>query len=234
MHFATTHWSMVLAAGDQDQQASRAALESLCATYWYPLYAFVRPRVRRAEEAQDLTQAFFCHLLEKKGIEKADPERGKFRAFLLTSLKNFLHNAWEKEKTAKRGGGKSPVSINLEQGESRFLSEPHHTLTPEKLFDRTWVLTLLDLVLNYLREELAGEGKARHFELFKGTLTEGATAEDLRVASEALGISTAAAKQVAYRLRKRYRELFRLEVGRTLAPGEDVDSEIGRLLNCLG
>lgn len=234
MHFATTHWSVVLAAGDQGNLASREALENLCATYWYPLYAYVRPRVRGAEEAKDLTQSFFCHLLEKKGIEKANPERGRFRSFLLTSLKNFLHNQWEKEQAAKRGSGQSPVSINLEQGESRFQSEPHHNLTPEKLFDRSWVLTLLDQVLGRLREELASEGKGDHFDLFKGSLTEGATAEDLARAAEVLGISPAAAKQQAYRLRKRYRELFRQEVARTLAPGEDVDGEIGRLLNCLG
>ncbi len=233
MHFATTHWSLVLTAKDHGDQASRAALECLCSTYWYPLYAYVRPRVRGPEEAKDLTQAFFCHLLEKQGIGKADPERGRFRSFLLASLKNFMNNAREREKAQKRGGGRVLLTIDMEKGESRFLGEPFHTLTPEKQFNRTWVMALLDQVLSMLGEELDKQGKARHFVLFKGSLTDESTPEELRLASEALGISPAAAKQAAYRLRKRYRELFRLEVARTLAPGEDVDSEIGRLLNGL-
>lgn len=233
-HFATTQWSVVLAAGDGARQDSREALAELCRAYWYPLYAYVRRRVDDVHEAQDLTQAFFGHLLEKQAIAKADRARGRFRAFLVTALKNFLANEWEKARAEKRGGGRAAIPLDFEAGESRYRIEPADKLTPEMLYERRWILTLLDHVLEGLRSELAEAGKGEQFELLKDALTGEATAEQYERAAEALGISAAAAKQAAYRLRKRYRQRFREEVARTLADGEDVDEEIGRLLSALG
>lgn len=231
--FVTTRWSIVLAAGQAVSQESQGALESLCETYWLPVYAYVRRVVARVEDAQDLTQGFFAQLLEKEAIAKADPERGRFRAFLLTALKNFLTNERLKARAEKRGGGKLALSLDFDSGESRCLIEPSHELTPERLFERRWVLTLLDLVLDQLRIELVEEGKEPHFETFKAALTGEMANADYEEAAEALGMTAAGAKQAAYRLRKRYRELFRLEVARTVADDADVDDEIGRLLESL-
>lgn len=231
--FATTHWSVVLAAGELGRGESRIALAQLCETYWYPLYAYIRRRVDNVEEAQDLTQAFFCHLLEKQAIAQADRSRGRFRTFLVTALKNFLANQWQKARAEKRGGGRPALSLDLDSGESRYHIEPSHELTAETLYERRWVLTLLDRVLQSLRIELAEAGKADHFEQLKGALTGEATAADYQRAAEALGITTAAAKQAAYRMRKRYRQLFREEVARTVADEAEVDDEIGRLLATL-
>ena len=233
-HFATTRWSIVLAAGQNISGESRGALQTLCQTYWFPVYAYVRRRHSRAEDAQDLTQGFFAHLLSRDAIGKAEPERGRFRAFLLTALKNFLGGEREKAGAEKRGGGTTPLRLDFESGESRLKIEPAHDLTPERLFERRWVLALIDQVLESLRRELAAEGKEGHFEQLKGGIIGEMTAEGYDQAGADLGISAAAAKQAAYRLRKRYRELFRQEVGRTVAEDGDVDNEIGRLLGILG
>ncbi len=231
--FATTRWSIVLAAGHDFSLESRRALESLCETYWFPVYTYVRRLVSGVEDAQDLTQGFFAHLLDKDAIAKAQPDRGRFRAFLLTALKNFLANERQKARAEKRGGGKAPLSLDFESGESRYQIEPSHELTPEAQFERRWVLTLLDQVLNSLRIELAEAGKESQFEKLKGALVGEMTNADCEQAAEALGITSAAAKQAAYRMRKRYRELFRLEVARTVADDSEVDDEIGRLLETL-
>ena len=233
-HFATTQWSMVVAAAGADSPNSRKALAQLCETYWYPLYAYARRRVDNADVAQDLTQAFFACLLEQQTIAKADPNRGRFRAFLLTALQNFLTNEWEKARALKRGGGKPELSLDFDSGESRYQNEPAHDLTPEKLYERRWVLAILDQVLDCLKRELSEAGKAHYFEQFKGALTGETANDDYAQAADALGITQAAARQSAYRLRKRYRELFRQEVARTLSPDEDIDQEIGRLLQNLG
>jgi RNA polymerase sigma-70 factor (ECF subfamily) len=228
-HFATTSWSLVLAAGGRSQEA----LAELCQTYWYPIYAYVRRRVPDVNEAQDLTQGFFCRLLEKEAIAKAQPHRGRFRAFLLTALKNFLANEWNKARTEKRGGGKTKLSLDFGSAESLIQIEPFHELTPEKLFERRWVVALVNEVLNRLQAEFAGAGKLHHFEQLKGALTGELTADDYERAGETLGITTAAAKQAAYRMRKRYREMFRQEVARTTAGEEDVEDEMRRLLRNL-
>jgi RNA polymerase sigma-70 factor (ECF subfamily) len=232
--FATTRWSIVLAAGQSVSQETTDALEALCETYWLPVYAYVRRVVPRIEDAQDLTQEFFAQLLEKNAIAKADPERGRFRAFLLTALKNCLANERDKARAQKRGGGKPVLALDFDSGESLCQIEPSHELTPERLFERRWVLTLLDLVLEQLRRELAMEGKELHFQQFKAALTGDMASADYEQAAEALGLTPAAAKQAAYRMRKRYRELFRQEVARTVADDSEVDDEIGRLLEILG
>ena len=223
-----------MAAAKTNRREAQIALAQLCEAYWYPLYAYVRRRVGQVDEARDLTQAFFSHLLEKQTIARADRERGRFRDFLLAAFKNFLSNEADKARAEKRGGGKTPLSLDLESGESRYQIEPFHELTPEKLYERHWVLALLDQVLENLRIELATAGKAEHFEQFKEALTGEATAADYERAAAALAISPAAAKQAAYRMRKRYRQLFREEVARTVADEAEVDVEIGRLLASLG
>jgi RNA polymerase sigma-70 factor (ECF subfamily) len=231
--FATTRWSIVLAVGQADPRESQLALEALCESYWLPVYAYVRRVVARVEDAQDLTQGFFTQLLETEAIAKADPERGRFRAFLLTALKNFLTNERLKAQAEKRGGGKAALSLDFDSGESRCQIEPSHELTPERLYERRWVLTLLDLVLDRLRIELAEQGRESYFETFKTALTGEMDGTAYERAGEALGLTAAATKQVAYRLRKRYRELFRQEVARTVADDSEVDDEIGRLLETL-
>ncbi len=232
--FATTRWSIVLAAGDAARLESKEALELLCKAYWLPVYSYIRRSRKSAQEAQDLTQGFFAHLLEKDAIAKAHPERGRFRAFLLTALQNFLTNERQKARAEKRGGGKTPFSLNLDSGESRYQFEPSHELTAEKLFERRWVTTLLDQVLNSLRTELAVAGNAAHFEQLKEALVGEMASSGYELAASALGITPGAAKQAAYRLRKRYRDLFRQEVARTVADDSEVDDELSRLLGILG
>jgi RNA polymerase sigma-70 factor (ECF subfamily) len=154
--FQTTHWSLVLRAGHREDREAETALATLCERYWYPLYVYVRRRVADVAEAQDLTQEFFAWLLEKNTLASACPERGRFRAFLLTALKNFLMNQWDRANAQKRGGGIRRLSLDLDDGESRLRLEPAHELTPERLYERQWVLTLLDLVMRRLCEEWIG------------------------------------------------------------------------------
>ena len=223
----------MVSAGRPDEPAAQQALAELCQTYWYPLYAYVRRRVPNAHDAQDLTQAFFSHLLEKRTIARADRTRGRFRAFLLTALKHFLRNEWVRARAEKRGRGIPALSLDFDSGESRYQIEPTDEVTPETLYERRWVLTLLDLVLARVRAELTEAGKGAHFEPLKPALTGDATAADYESAGERLGLTAAAAKQAGYRLRKRYRQLFRAEVLRTVADEGDVDDEIRRILAVL-
>ncbi|MEQ8790533.1 MAG: sigma factor [Pirellulaceae bacterium] len=232
--FATTQWSVVLAAGERRGGDSRRALAQLCEAYWYPLYAYVRRREGDPHRAQDLTQAFFAHLLEKNAIGRADPDRGRFRAFLLASLKNFLANEYNKARAAWRGGDVACLSLDFDVGETRYRIEPRENVTPETLYERRWILTMLDHVLDDLRGELVAAGRGDQFEHLKSALTGEATAAEYESAAAALGVSAAAAKQAAYRLRRRYRELFRAEVAKTVADESEVDQEIGRLLETLG
>jgi len=232
--FVTTRWSVVLAAGEVAGHEAEDALAQLCTTYWYPLYAYIRRRVSNVHEAQDLTQAFFCHLLEKHVIARADRNRGRFRTFLLAALTNFLNNEWHKARALKRGQGNIELPLDFDSGDSRYQAEPSHELTPEKLYERRWVMALLEQVLGRLRRELADAGHAEHFEPFKGTLTGEASAAEYERAAATLGITPAAAKQAAYRLRKRYRQLFREEVAQTVGDEADVDDEIRRLMAALG
>lgn len=232
--FATTQWSLVVRAARSDDSAARAALELLCRRYWFPLYAFARRRVSEVHEAQDLIQEFFVRLLEKNSLAAASPDRGRFRSFLLASLKNFLANEWDRANAQKRGGGIERWSLNWDSGESRLSLEPAHFDTPEREFERQWALTLLDNVVRRLQDEFSLSGKSRQFELLKETLTGGRAALDYAAVAAELSMTEHAVRQAAHRLRKRYRELLRQEVADTVESDNDVEDEIGRLLASLG
>lgn len=230
--FGTTHWSLVLTAGEHRGVESEQALSELCEAYWYPIYAYVRRRTASVHQAQDLTQAFFQRLLEQQSIAAADPERGRFRAFLITACRRFLVNEWHKEHAAKRGGGVCLLSLDLQAGESRYAVEPADAETPEQLFERQWALTLLARVLDALRQEHVAKGKAEYFEVLKPFLSGAGGRYDEAAAK--LGVSTGAVKVAAHRLRSRFRELLRSEIAGTLQNPQDVDDEIRQLFTVLG
>jgi RNA polymerase sigma-70 factor (ECF subfamily) len=232
--FQTTHWSLVVRAGHREDRDADAALAALCQRYWFPLYAYVRRHTPDVHEAQDMTQEFFAWLLEKNTLAVATPERGRFRAFLLTAVKNFLANQRDRAKTQRRGGGVHTWPLDLEAGESRLNLEPIDDMTPERLFERQWVLTLLDLVMRRLQDEYESSGKADQFEQLKGVLTGDRDRLPYAAMAAELKMSEEAARQAASRLRKRYRELLRAEVSQTLAEPGDVDDEIRSLFEVFG
>lgn len=232
--FATTHWSLVLAARGGDSPQSRAALAELCAAYWYPLYAYVRRRGHDADEAQDLTQGYFARLLEKDDLRDVDRARGKFRSFLLASFQHYLCNEYDRARARKRGGGRQPLPLDFPDAEGRYTREPAHDLTPEKLFERRWALALLDQVLGRLREEMTRAGKGAHFEALKPYLTGEEPPGGQRAPADELGLSAGAVKVAVHRLRRRYRELLRAEIERTLERPEQVEEEIRDLFAALG
>jgi RNA polymerase sigma-70 factor (ECF subfamily) len=231
--FATTHWSLVLAARDRTSPEARAALAALCSSYWSPLYAFIRRQGYSADESQDLIQEFFTRLLEKDFLEDVDREKGRFRSFLVKACSHFLANERDRARAQKRGGGRTCISIHVENAESQYLQEPAHALTAEKLFERRWVLTLLDQVLARLKEEWIGADKGVLFDCLKTYLTgEKKTASYLQMA-HALRMTEGAVKVAVQRLRDRYRELLREEIARTLDDSGDIDEEIRNLFNAL-
>jgi RNA polymerase sigma factor (sigma-70 family) len=230
--FRTTRWSVVLAAGAGDERAAGRALEELCRMYWWPIYAFVRRHGHDADRAADLTQAYFLSLLERRDLERMDPERGRFRSFLLAALRNFLAKQRVREHTQKRGGGERPLSldIDLEDAEPRFVREPASDSSPERDFERRWAITLLERVLRRLREEAAAADASERFELLAPHLTGHGDAVPYREIGERLGLSESAVKVAVHRLRKRYGELLRAEVAETVAREDEVDDEIRSLL----
>jgi RNA polymerase sigma-70 factor (ECF subfamily) len=229
--FPTTLWTVVLNAGHDESTQAQQALARLCRDYWYPLYSFIRHRGYSPHDAQDLTQSFFAHLLEKRGFAHADPARGRFRTFLLAALKNFLANDWDRTQARKRGGGQAILSLDQAGAESRYQLEPSHELTPERHFERQWAMTLLDQVLGDLREEYRAEGNGDLFEEIKNALTgqRGAYAE----MAARLKRSEGAIKVAVHRMRRRYRELIRGRIAETVADA-DVDDEMRHLLAVLG
>ncbi|HUC84906.1 MAG TPA: RNA polymerase sigma factor [Candidatus Acidoferrales bacterium] len=231
--FATTHWSVVLAAVDGDGLGARAALSQLCQNYWYPLYAYVRRQGHSPQDAQDLTQAFFLRLLERNWLNAADRERGRFRTFLLTALQRFLADEWDKTRAQKRGGGFIHVPLQQDSFETRYGQEPADTLTPEQCYERRWALTLLDTVLHRVQEEYERDGKGDLFEQLKFCLA--GTGESLPYGELAvpLGMSEGAVKVAVHRLRKRYRELLRAEIARTVGCTAEVDEELRQLFRVL-
>jgi RNA polymerase sigma-70 factor (ECF subfamily) len=232
-HFATTHWSLVLAARDRAEPGAADALASLCGLYWYPLYAYVRRRGHGADEAHDLTQEFFARLLEKDYLADVDRDRGKFRAFLAAACNHFLANEHDRARAKKRGGGRRVLSLGAADAEGRYRAEPADDLTPEKLFERRWALALLQQVMTRLRDEFEAKGKGRLFDRLRGFLV-GEKGGGYRRAADELGLSEGAVKVAVHRLRQRYRALLREEIGRTVATPEQVEEEVRELFAALG
>ena len=228
--FATTHWSIVVSAGGIRSPDASRSLAILCENYWFPLYAFVRRAGHSAEDAQDLTQEFFVRLLDKHFLAAADSTKGRFRTFLITAVKRFLANEYDRVRAQKRGGGQRIVS--LEGLEARYRQEPADTLTPERIFEKQWALTLLDQVLARLQAEMITASKAALFDALKGHLT-GSQAAGYAATAARLGMTEGAVKVAAHRLRQRYRELLREEIAQTVASPDEVDEEIRHLFTCL-
>jgi RNA polymerase sigma factor (sigma-70 family) len=223
-HFPTTRWTLVVAAGDPHRKEGRSALISLCESYWYPLYAYLRRRGYQADQAQDLTQEFFIRLLEGRYLDRADPDKGRFRAFLLTSLKFFVADEEDRQRAHKRGGG-ALVPFEFSSGEARYQREPAHDETPERIFERRWVLSMLDRVVEKLRHEFVHHGRADDFERLKVFLVGQSDAPYAALARE-MNTSEGALKVAIHRLRKRYRDLFREEITDTVADPTEVESEL--------
>ncbi len=231
--FHTTHWSLIVQAAGQEGESSQAALADLCKAYWYPVYAFIRRRGHSAEDARDLAQEFFATLLEKGYLADADPERGRFRAFLLTAVSRFVSKQHERAAAAKRGGGQRLVSLDFGDGESRYQREPSHAWTAERIFARRWALTLLDRTIAQLRIEHESAGKLPLFDALKVFLTGEAGAPPLRTIAEQLGMTEGAVKVAVHRLRQKYRDALRAEITQTVTAPEDVDDELRHLLAAL-
>jgi len=233
-YFATTHWSVVLTAQRTDTTRAQAALARLCQTYWYPLYAFVRRLGHNPHDAQDLTQEFFARLLAKNYLAGVAPEKGNFRSFLLASLKHFLANEWDRAHAAKRGGGQTIISLDDTDAENRYRLEPVDNMTADKLFDRRWVMTLLEQVMARLRSEYAQNEDADLYERLKDCLGGSrASAPYARLAAD-LRMTEGAVKVAVHRLRARYRELLREEIAQTVTTQGEVDEEIRHLFSLLG
>jgi len=231
--FDTTHWSVVQAAGRNSSTGSRRALEELCANYWYPLYAYVRRQGNTPEDAQDLTQEFFRRFLEKESVKLADRERGRFRTFLLTSLKNFLVNEWSKKRAIKRGGGEPIFSLDEVAAETRYKFEPGDNLTPEKLYDRGWATALLERVAARLRQEYAGFGKLSQFEELKDLLRGEKSEVPYSELARRLRISEGAVKVAVHRVRHRYQEMLHAEIAQTVSNPSEVEEELRYLLELI-
>ena len=212
----------------------RAALEKLCQTYWYPLYAYVRRRGSLAEDAQDLTQEFFARLLKGNWVERADRERGKFRSFLLTAMNRFLADEWDKARAQKRGGGVVPLPIQLDTAETRYGLDPADRTTPEQIFDRRWALAVLEEVLNRLRREYEAEGRAEHFTALNPCLVGDRDTQPYSELAQKLGVTEGTVKSAVHRLRQRYRHLLREEIASTVASPGEVDDELRHLFAVLG
>jgi RNA polymerase sigma factor (sigma-70 family) len=231
--FVTTHWSLVISAGHNDTPQARNALEKLCRTYWFPIYAFVRRQGQAPPDAQDLTQEFFARLLEKNYLTSADPAKGRFRSFLLASLKHFLANEWDKASAQKRGGGQILIPIDVATAETSCGFEPADQLTAEKIFERRWALTLLEQVLHRLRAEYVSDDREKLFEQLKPTLTEASRTVAYAEIATRLGTTEGAVKVAVHRLRQRYREVLRAEIADTVASPEEVEDEIRNLFAAL-
>jgi RNA polymerase sigma-70 factor (ECF subfamily) len=231
--FAATRWTLVLSAarGSQTPRAETAMAE-LCCIYWYPLYAFIRRQGYEAHTAEDLTQEFFAGLLAKQFLTNVDQRKGKFRSFLLASLKHFLANEYDRSQAWKRGGGQTVIPLDALDVETRYCMEPSHDLTPEKLFERQWALAVLKRVLVRLQTEFTSGGKTALFEALKGFLT-GGQRETYATVGGGLGMSEGAVKAAVHRMRRRYRELMREEIAHTVTSPEEIEEEIRYLLRCL-
>jgi RNA polymerase sigma-70 factor (ECF subfamily) len=231
--FVTTRWSLVLAAGGTSSDASRLALSRLLETYWYPLYAFARRKGHEPEEACDLTQEFLLRLLECGFFGGADPQKGRFRTFLLTALERFLVDEWRAGNREKRGGGRQVLSLSLIDAEDRYRLEPADTHTPEQIFERRWAMTLLDETFRRLEEESAAAGRAGLFAAVKPILSgEDACSPYAEIAAR-LGMREGSVKTAVHRLRRRFGALLLAEIAQTISDPEDVKDELHHFFRLL-
>jgi len=231
--FATTRWSVVMAAGAPASPRSSDALAQLCQAYWYPLYAYVRRQGHSAYDAQDLTQEFFTRLLEKNYLATVSREKGRFRSFLLAALKHFLANEWDKARALKRGGGHEIIHLDAHDAETRYSLEPKEVLSADKIYERRWAMLLLDRVLNRLREEQVAAGKGEQFDLLKMCLLGERSSVPYQELAGQLRMTEGNVKVTVHRLRQRYRELLRAEIAETVASPADVDEELRQLFAAL-
>ena len=231
--FASTHWSVVLEASQQDSRHALEAMTQLCETYWYPLYAYVRRKGYTPHDAQDLTQKFFARLLAGNILGGLNRQKGKFRSFLLGALEHFLAREWRYAHAQKRGGGNTLFSLDAVDAEERYLLEPAHDLSPEKIFDWRWANTLLEKAMARLRQESQAQGKAPLFEKAECLLSGGNTAESYAETAASLGMSETAFKMAVHRLRRRYGELVRAEIAQTVSTPEAAEQELQYLFSVL-
>ncbi len=232
--FTTTHWSLILHAQDTASPLASTALEKLCRAYWYPLYVYVRRHGEDEESAKDLTQGFFARLLEKRYLAQVQREKGKFRSFLLASLKHFLADEWDKARAQKRGGGRRFVSLDDSTGEERYRLEPVDAMDAEKLFERRWALTLLEQARARLKEEYLENGKSRLYDRLAVLEAGDKNAPPYAQVAAELGLTESGVKSAVFRLRQRHRELVREEVANTVASPDEVDGEIRYLISVVG
>jgi DNA-directed RNA polymerase specialized sigma24 family protein len=233
--FQPTRWSLIASLRSGGGERERAAREELCAAYWYPLYAYVRRCGRDGQEARDLTQEFFAHLLARDFFAQADPERGRLRTFLLTALQRFLRDEWRKDNRLKRGGGAAVLSIDEAFAEGCYAQEPADPRTPEAIYERRWALLLIERTLLAVREEYAAAGKGEIFAALKGHLEFDGDESSAAEAGALIGLGAAAARMAISRLRRRYRDRLLREVAASMdAQTEaEVDEEIDALFRAL-
>lgn len=231
--FPLTHWSLVLAAVASSSPVAAEALEAICQAYWYPLYAYARRCGQTPPDAQDLTQEFFQHLLAHRWLAAADRGKGRLRTFLITAFKHFMAKEWRRQTAGKRGGGQVHLPMDTTFAESRLAAEPTSPLPAEAAFDRQWALTLLELTLQQLEAEYGSAGKAAEFGFLKGTLVAAHRKLDYAALAAQLTCSEGAARVAVHRLRRRFRELYREQIARTLPAAADVEAELRHLANAL-
>jgi len=231
--FATTRWSVVLAAGKSSSPQQKQALETLCQSYWFPLYAYLRRRRYDTHQAEDLTQAFFAHILEKKDFQTADPKFGKFRSFLLVRLKYFLSDERDHAHAKKRGGGKKILSLSIQNAEGQYALEPAIQLSPEMLFEKSWALTILERTMGRLEAEMADKNKQKLFDCLKVYLTTDKDVIPYQDMAAELKMTEGSVRVAVHRLRRRYRKLLRDEIAQTVDDEGQIDEEMGCLFAAL-
>ncbi len=232
--FKTTHWTVVLTAREKDGAAAREALASLCSTYWYPLYAFIRRQGSSPHEAEDLTQEFFLRFLERHSLGSVQPAAGKFRSFLLACLKNFLSNERERAQAQRRGGGHAPVPLDSADAETRYSLEPADSRTPEAVFERRWAFAVLEQSMTALRREYVGDKKRALFEGLQGFLPGGQGSVSRAELAAKRGVSVGAIDVAVHRLRQRFGALLREQVSQTVSSEAEVEEEIRHLISVIG
>jgi RNA polymerase sigma factor (sigma-70 family) len=230
--FATTHWSVVLAAGQSADAQASEALEQLCRTYWYPLYAYLRREDHSPTDAQDLTQEFFARLLARNSLAHVGPEKGKFRSFLLAALRHFLSDQSDRARAVKRGGGAEVLSLDAQKAEERYRLEPVDRMDAEKIYERRWAMTLLEQALLRLRDESAAAGKTELFERLRSFVADDSEVTCAEAATE-LGLSESAVKSALHRLRERYRAFVLEEIAHTVADPAEIEAEIRYLITVM-